>query len=540
MVGVLPKEAVILWGVLVAALFAYSLSPGRSKKEQPFSFAENKPWSFNEKVLVFSLLLLGFFLRTYRLFEYPIEIHNDEASVGIFASRWVGAKTFPYVFGAAWAGLPEISYIVSGLSMMILGESLWALRMGSAVFGTLSLLGAYLLFRLLFGRGTALIALSLLVPFHWHIHISRTGHHYIQAAFVFPWGLYLYLKGIAEKRTKLVILASLFTGFSVHMYFAARVLPVIQGAIALFLLAKEPREWRWLLKSYAVFAFVFFLFLLPSIYYFANNQWEFEVRTKAVSIFNEAAATHIHGYVGSSSPLDIARYQLVNAFGIFFFRGDSSLQYGRLSPFLNPALHLPFVAGFILAIRNFWSVRWFTILSAFLLTVLLGGALTIDPPFSPRLSTLPPLILIFPAAFLAFILAKFPAKLTELAVSLAIVAVGISDLYWYKTKYLDARLGQRRDQIVRIIDENPSIATVVNLFPEKEVWHYESYQFLAPNREFLEAYGYPIGSLKNVISKAKSALIVSPDPIGNLGPSEVSGFTQHPQRFYFAIISPVR
>jgi 4-amino-4-deoxy-L-arabinose transferase-like glycosyltransferase len=72
--------------------------------------------------------------------------------------------------------------MVLGTFTRLFGETTEALRLQAAIFGTLSILAAYALTRLLWGRRPALIAAALLATYHFHIHFSRNAMNNIYDA----------------------------------------------------------------------------------------------------------------------------------------------------------------------------------------------------------------------------------------------------------------------------------------------------------------------------------------------------------------------
>lgn len=78
-----------------------------------------------EAVGVGLIVLLAFGLRAWRLAVIPIDVHGDEAAVGI-AARQIVQGTVRDIFGLGWASLPQLSFAASALSLQVSG---WAKKL---------------------------------------------------------------------------------------------------------------------------------------------------------------------------------------------------------------------------------------------------------------------------------------------------------------------------------------------------------------------------------------------------------------------------
>src|SRR5262249_25444799 len=120
---------------------------------------------------------------------------------------------------------PNLQLVLISLFFRVFGDTLFAYRFVNTVMGTLTLLGTYLLFRLLFGRRIATLTLALGVLFHWNLHFSRIGTVYMQGAAATVWGLYFVAKGLETGSLTSFGLAGLVTGLGFQSYWCARILP---------------------------------------------------------------------------------------------------------------------------------------------------------------------------------------------------------------------------------------------------------------------------------------------------------------------------
>ncbi|OGF61594.1 hypothetical protein A2662_04225 [Candidatus Giovannonibacteria bacterium RIFCSPHIGHO2_01_FULL_45_33] len=327
------------------------------------------------------ILFLAVFLRFYDIKNVPPGLWSDEAMNGINIIQALEGGQWK-VFYHENFGREGLFINIQALFVKALGHEPWVLRLPSAIFGVLTVLGLYLMTKELFSWRVAAFSAFFMATSFWHINFSRIGFRAIMAPFFLVWGFYLLLKAI-RKATKpqilqdfsqrgggdlpagrqglsnspageyaglekfgsktlfaflsrpdvLMAFAGLVFGLGVHSYIAYRVAPLI----ALYPLWKfyknqaeavEPPLGGSTAKFCAPCLIVLFIFMAlvttsPLLIYFAQNPADFFGRTSAISIFN--------------SPNPIAQFseniaktlQMFNFFGDFNwrhnFRGASQL-----------------------------------------------------------------------------------------------------------------------------------------------------------------------------------------------------------------------
>jgi predicted membrane-bound mannosyltransferase len=119
------------------------------------------------------ILILGILLRLYRLESVPPGFTGDEAWLGLDGQEvakkgWIGT----YIPGHAWGYNALHAYIAGGL-IRLLGPSIVAARLATALPGIFSLIFFYFLSRQFYSSKVSLLLLSLLSVSRWHIHFSR-------------------------------------------------------------------------------------------------------------------------------------------------------------------------------------------------------------------------------------------------------------------------------------------------------------------------------------------------------------------------------
>ncbi|MBC8249212.1 MAG: glycosyltransferase family 39 protein, partial [Anaerolineales bacterium] len=131
--------------------------------------------------LLLVVLLVGLFLRVYGLHDTPPGLHYDEAANAILASDIARGQARP-LFIEAYTGKEVLFFYLAGVSMRLLGASVFSLRLTSALIGTITVLITYQLAREMFAhqgdrasRWLALFSAALLATSYWHVTLSRYG-----------------------------------------------------------------------------------------------------------------------------------------------------------------------------------------------------------------------------------------------------------------------------------------------------------------------------------------------------------------------------
>jgi len=246
-----------------------------------------------EKWILLAILLIAFIFRFQDITTVPPGLYPDEAVNA--NNALVALETGGYnVFYPDNYGREGLFINIQAQFLKILGSEPWVLRSVSATFGFLTVLGLFLLARLLFNWQIASIAGFYLAVSFWHVIFSRIGFRAIMVPFLLVWGFYFLWHGLRDFRFSNFALSGIFFGLGFHTYIAFRFAPFV---IVLVLLA----YWRRIKKDYghekyihlrnelvrrfALFFLAAFLVALPLLYYFWQNPADFLGRGSQVSIF---------------------------------------------------------------------------------------------------------------------------------------------------------------------------------------------------------------------------------------------------------------
>ena len=232
-------------------------------------------------IVLIAIIALGAFLRFYRITEIPLGLYPDEAMNGTNAQEALSTGHFK-VFYPENNGREGLFINLQAISVAAFGPTPWALRLVSAIIGTLTILGIYVVTKELFSEKNdipaqagiqkinnwipdqfgndkipksdfprevglrslnpeiiALLSAFFLAASYWHLNFSRIGFRAIVLPMMACFGMYFLLKGIRRGKPIDFILAGLFTGLGLYTYIAFRFM-VFVFAVPMVIVA-----WQW-------------------------------------------------------------------------------------------------------------------------------------------------------------------------------------------------------------------------------------------------------------------------------------------------------
>ncbi len=296
------------------------------------------------------LVLIGvtIFFRFFELKKFPPAFYADEAFNGYNALNALESGHFQvfYPENDGREGL-FINFQALLLHLFKVPEP-WVLRSASAILGSLTVIGFFLLLLQIFKFTKkrwllALLSALLLSGSYWHIVFSRLGFRAIAAPFFLVWSLYLlFLAKNQNTKTKTylgLLVAGLVYGLGFHTYLAYRVTPLFIAW--LFILDWQILKIKLskLFKQLSVFVVGALLSASPLIIYFLKNPQDFFFRTNQISIF------------GSPDWLILIAKNLFLEIGMLFIIGDGNARHNYN---FAPALGIIALLGLLIAL-----IYWF-------------------------------------------------------------------------------------------------------------------------------------------------------------------------------------
>lgn len=294
--------------------------------------------------IVLLIILVAVVFRLPGLGSIPPGLYFDEAMNGNNAIQTLEAGNFK-IFYSENNGREGLFINLQALSLKIFGYEIRALRIVSAIFGILTVLGLYLLANRLFNWQIAAFSSYLMAIAFWHVNFSRIGFRAIMAPFLLVWGAYFLWRGLSSGRLRNFAASAVFWGLGFYTYIAFRAMPL---ALILVLLTywqtikkdfdNEKYEFtrNRLIKGLALFLVIIILVALPIGYYFWTHQSDFLGRTGQLSIF------------ASDNPLQALAQNTFQTLAMFNFIGDWNWRHNMSGqPILLWPVGVLFAIGFL-------------------------------------------------------------------------------------------------------------------------------------------------------------------------------------------------
>jgi 4-amino-4-deoxy-L-arabinose transferase-like glycosyltransferase len=247
------------------------------------------------KLLLSFILIIAAFLRTYHITTTPPGLYPDEAINGNDALQAVRTNTYAQFYPEN-NGREGLYINLQGVAMKITGvyNEPWVLRIGSAVFGILTVLGVYLVTAELLPGAIALLAAFFMATGFWHVMFSRIGFSAISSPFWLVWSVYFLLAAYRMIRAGkprflaagVSALGGVCLGLGFNSYIAYRLAPALPFVIILYFFFAAKKE-RWIKAfigatlSYVVLSIIS---LVPLASYYFMNPGSFSQRSSQLSI----------------------------------------------------------------------------------------------------------------------------------------------------------------------------------------------------------------------------------------------------------------
>lgn len=299
-------------------------------------------------LILFGILIIASFFRLNQLKTTPPGLYSDEAVNGNNAAQAILEKDYK-VFYPENNGREGLFMNIQSVSMRIFGHEPWALRLPSAIFGILTVLGMYFLGKELFSKQIGLASSFLLAVSFWHINFSRIGFRAIMSPLFLIWGIYFLIHAFKnsgiKKKTSLffAILGGVMYGLGFYSYIAYRVTPILVLGIIAYFIARKWGEKNVLYVS-GLFLLTTFMVALPIGLYFLDNPQDFMGRTSQISVFS------------APNPIGYALENTIKTLGMFNFIGDFNWRHNYAG---HPQLFIPvgifFIAGLAYSVAGLFK-----------------------------------------------------------------------------------------------------------------------------------------------------------------------------------------
>lgn len=292
-------------------------------------------------IILAAIVLSALYLRLYKINYIPAGLYPDEAVNGTDAILANETGNYQWFYANNYGREGLFMNLIS-FSIRIFGNTILGLKIWSIIFGTLTVLGIFLLAKELFKNSwrAGLIASYFTAFSFWSVNFSRIAFRAIMVPFILVFTFYFLFRGIRTKKFYDFIFSGLIFGIGLHTYIAFRLAPAILIALlaALIIAKKNFLKEHW--KFVMVFLVSFLITASPMFYDFWKYPEHFSSRTGAVSIFSpEINKGHPIKLFVKTLGLSLAKYN---------FWGDQNWRHNYPPyPILQPAVGVSFLIGFL-------------------------------------------------------------------------------------------------------------------------------------------------------------------------------------------------
>lgn len=435
----------------------------------------------NEYFWFFFIILLGIFLRLYKLDAIPPGFTGDEGWLGLDAldilkNGWVGI----YIPGHAW-GYNALHAYIAVPFLKILGGTIFAVRLATVIPSIFHLIAFYFLSKQFLPTRIALLSLAFLSISHWHIHFSRMSYPAVILVPLFSTLSYLFLiLAIKSRKNIFFILVgiSLGLGINSYLYFNFTFIFLIIFLIAYSIINKD------FLKTYfqklLITLIVFSLFAIPYTLYVIKTP---DVYTGKWGITQVISSTENQE---AKNKINILKEQTLATLGIFFIKGDlDGLDNLPGLPILEKPLAFFFILGLGYCVFKYKN-KYHLLLLLWFLGSLIPAILTNGAPNARRIIDSSSSLFIF-IGFGFYLFKKIAPKQIFIITALIIFSYSIFAVYnsYFITFAQDYGIkGRYAYEIVKMCeyyDINKNELPYIYFYHPMTGFTYETRLFLCPN-----------------------------------------------------------
>ncbi len=302
--------------------------------------------------LLLAILLAAFIIRISNIENIPYSIFPDEAQNGVDAQEANATGNYK-LFYESNNGREGLFINIQAMSIKLLGNTTLGLKLPSIIFGTLTVLGIFLLASELFGTYLAGLIGAWLTTFsYWAINFSRIGFRAIMLPFILTFAFYFLFRGLRTKKLSAFLIAGFIYGLGLHTYIAFRVSPLVLIVLFISLLITRENFLKNYWKHVLVFTIAMFITAAPMLLdFFYFHPEHYASRTSEISILNPAVNQgNILPILAKTVGLSLAKYN---------FWGDQNMRQNYPPyPILNPITGVAFLIGLIYIFSKFFHLAY--------------------------------------------------------------------------------------------------------------------------------------------------------------------------------------
>jgi hypothetical protein len=303
-------------------------------------------------------------LRLYRLDDWPPHFHHDCGLFSWHAWRLLSGN-YRSLLDSGYAGIPLVGHAWTALWAALVGTGSLAAIRAPGVAGSLVAIAAAasIAWQLAPTPLAPLITIIVLGTNVTFMAFSRMTAYMDPVAFQ---ALAIAALLAAERRALWTVVVGAACAFSTLSYFSGRLTPLVCAGVGLSLVAQR----RLSVKRLIVAGLLAAAFLAPQVWAIFHG-WDWRGRI-GVFCFLSEPSPHCPGAWEGTGRVLMA----------FWNRGDGGTQYGGQTP-----LFMPLEAGtlVIACVLSFFDAGLATLMAWGIGVLFIGAAMTVDPPFFPRI-----------------------------------------------------------------------------------------------------------------------------------------------------------
>ncbi|MFA6185070.1 MAG: phospholipid carrier-dependent glycosyltransferase [Candidatus Shapirobacteria bacterium] len=288
----------------------------------------------NNKLFLIIIFLIAFFLRFYKVGEYPTFLW-DEASLGYNAYSIIETgkdeygQTLPIIFKSFGDYKPGLYVYLAIPFIKIFGLTTTTTRLPSIILGSLLPILIYFLIKEINPKAhkTAIFAALITVFNPYSIHFSRGAWESNVLTFELVLASFLFFKYINKKNDKYLFWSAIIFGLTLFTYQAGKMISLFLIVI-LFLINFKIVNKKNIKSLFLNFILPLLIFSAPIVYglFFGSNA----NRLKVVSLFSyPRSAQESNIIINESNQLD---YEIFHNHTSFFGRGFLLRYFNHFSP----------------------------------------------------------------------------------------------------------------------------------------------------------------------------------------------------------------
>lgn len=393
-----------------------------------------------EVALIAACMLVALAARIVNLATVPPIISGDEGSMGLEAREILsGHNTQLFVTG--WSGIARMTFLTMAIPMWVWGQDIFGLRMHAVLVGTATIPTLYWLLRREGGVWLAQCSIWLLAAYPYHIHVSRLGINNADDSLLLTTTFAALFWGARSHKPIAWVIVGLCGGLSLYLYAGARIV-IVLGVGLVSVLGIQTRG-RWLMRHWPgllIAAAVFVVTALPITRFYLAHWADFNTRMNQVGIV-QSGWLQREAQASGRSTVAILFDQLVHGVFAYNLYLDQQGWYNDTEALLQFWPGMLFPLGLAVAFLNARRPLYLLLILWFFSIVILGAALTIDPPAYTRLTGLSPALITLVALALTTLarvgtrLALWRNGTAVAATALVVLAFGISGARHYFVDY---------------------------------------------------------------------------------------------------------